>query len=66
MNPADFNTFAIRIAETLGKEMGGRFDILGDFATEAADGSPTRTVRILDRWSDQDATIEIRCGARRG
>jgi hypothetical protein len=53
-----------RIGTILGAEMGGRFNVLGNLASEENDGSPTRTLKIVDRWAPDDedlsCIIEIR------
>lgn len=53
-----------RIGNALGKEIGGRFNVLGNLAGEENDGSPTRTLKIVDRWApdneDLSCIIEIR------
>jgi len=53
-----------RMGLALGKEMGGRFNVLGSPAAEEHEGSPTRTLKIVDRWGadDEDLSciVEIR------
>jgi hypothetical protein len=53
-----------RIGQALGKEFGGRFNVLGNVRTEEAAGSPTRTLKIVDRWGtdadDLSCLVEIR------
>jgi diadenosine tetraphosphate (Ap4A) HIT family hydrolase len=53
-----------RIGEALGKEFGGRFNILGNISKEEATGLPVRTIKVVDRWmpDDEDLScmIEIR------
>lgn len=53
-----------RIGETLGKELGGRFYVLGNVGKEEADGDLKRTLKIVDRWGldaeDLSCMIEIR------
>lgn len=55
---------ARRIGETLGKELGGRFYVLGNVSKEEAAGDVSRTLKIVDRWgSNEDelsCMIEIR------
>lgn len=55
---------AHRIGEALGKEIGGRFNVLGNVGKEEAEDSPTRTLKIVDRWGadaeDLSCIIEIR------
>jgi diadenosine tetraphosphate (Ap4A) HIT family hydrolase len=53
-----------RIGEALGKEFGGRFNVLGNIGKEEAQGDVIRTLKIVDRWvpDDEDLScmIEIR------
>lgn len=53
-----------RIGETLGKEFGGRFNVLGNIGKEEAQGDVIRTLKIVDRWAPDDedlsCMIEIR------
>jgi diadenosine tetraphosphate (Ap4A) HIT family hydrolase len=53
-----------RIGEALGKEIGGRFNVLGNVNKEEGEDSPTRTLKIVDRWGadaeDLSCIIEIR------
>jgi hypothetical protein len=51
---------AHRIGEVLGKEMGGRFNVLGNISKDEACDLPTRTIKLVDRWGDHSALIEIR------
>jgi hypothetical protein len=62
MNQADFTGMAERIGKVLGKELGGRFNILANLHTEQDAKSGTRTIKIVDRWSDQDCTLRITRG----
>ena len=61
---ARLSEIAHRIGESLGKEIGGRFNVLGSLAAEENEGSPTRTLKIVDRWAPDDedlsCIIEIR------
>lgn len=53
-----------RIGEALGKEFGGRFNVLGNVGKEEAAGDVSRTIKIVDRWGtdaeDLSCMIEIR------
>jgi hypothetical protein len=53
-----------RIGEALGKELGRRYNVLGNIGKEEAQGDVIRTLKIVDRWgSDADdlsCMIEIR------
>lgn len=53
-----------RIGEALGKELGGRFNVLGNVGKEEAEGDVSRTLKIVDRWGtdaeDLSCMIEIR------
>lgn len=55
---------AHRIGEALGEKFAGRFNVLGNVSKEEAIGSPTRTIKIVDRWGtdaeDLSCMIEIR------
>jgi hypothetical protein len=51
---------AHRIGEALGKELAGRFNVLGNISKDEATGLPTRTIKLVDRWGDHSALIEIR------
>jgi hypothetical protein len=61
MTPAQLlSETAHRIGEALGKELGGRFTVLGNISKDEACDLPTRTIKIVDRWGDHSALIEIR------
>lgn len=55
---------AHRIGEALGKELGGRFNVLGNVGKEESEGSVSRTLKIVDRWGadaeDLSCMVEIR------
>lgn len=55
---------AHRIGEALGKEFGGRFNVLGNVGKEESEDSAIRTLKIVDRWGtdaeDLSCMIEIR------
>jgi diadenosine tetraphosphate (Ap4A) HIT family hydrolase len=53
-----------RIGKALGKELGGRFNVLGNVGKEEGEGMVSRTLKIVDRWGtneeDLSCTIELR------
>lgn len=61
MTPAELlSETAHRIGEALGKELGGRFNVLANISKDEAADMATRTIKLVDRWGDNSALIEIR------